>query len=179
MGDTYGVQTRYAGTIFRSRLEARWAALFDLLQWQWTYEPFEADHYVPDFLIGGWSPMVVEIKPAAAEPDYQDALLKVAPRLENCWDNDILIVGASPIASCFESCCDLHPPAGLLGRGLVFRTGCWFRCPQCTSLAIAYEDKHFEGRPCGHDGIGPGGAARAVQSAWADATNAVRWEPKR
>ncbi len=41
--------TTYNGIRFRSRLEARWAAAFDLLGWQWEYEPFDLDGWVPDF----------------------------------------------------------------------------------------------------------------------------------
>jgi lipoate-protein ligase A len=45
--------TMYKGVIFRSRLEARWAAFFDLLEWQWEYEPFDLVGWTPDFLIIG------------------------------------------------------------------------------------------------------------------------------
>jgi hypothetical protein len=41
--------TEYAGVKFRSRLEARWACFFDLLEWQWEYEPFDFNDWVPDF----------------------------------------------------------------------------------------------------------------------------------
>lgn len=41
--------TYYRSTRFRSRLEARWAAFFDLLQWQWQYEPIDFKDWVPDF----------------------------------------------------------------------------------------------------------------------------------
>jgi len=41
----------YAGVQFRSRLEARWAAFFDLLGWKWEYEPFDLQGYIPDFLL--------------------------------------------------------------------------------------------------------------------------------
>jgi hypothetical protein len=47
------IQTRYAGCHFRSRLEARWAVVFDVLKIKWEYEPqgFETEHgwYLPDF----------------------------------------------------------------------------------------------------------------------------------
>jgi hypothetical protein len=35
------IVTEYAGARFRSRLEARWAAFFDLCGWRWEYEPPE------------------------------------------------------------------------------------------------------------------------------------------
>lgn len=33
------IETMYAGTLFRSRLEARWAVFFDELNIEWQYEP--------------------------------------------------------------------------------------------------------------------------------------------
>lgn len=41
--------TQYAGVNFRSRLEARWAAFFDLRGWRWEYEPIDLQGWVPDF----------------------------------------------------------------------------------------------------------------------------------
>ena len=43
--------TTYNGRLFRSRLEARWAAYFDLLGWAWEYEPFDLNGWSPDFAI--------------------------------------------------------------------------------------------------------------------------------
>ena len=34
-----GIPTLYNGIQFRSRLEAKWAAFFDLLGWEYEYEP--------------------------------------------------------------------------------------------------------------------------------------------
>ena len=50
------MQTRYAGCLFRSRLEARWAVFFDHLGIRWRYEHQGYDlgkegSYLPDFLL--------------------------------------------------------------------------------------------------------------------------------
>jgi hypothetical protein len=45
------IPTIYNGVQFRSRLEAKWAAFFDLLGWHWHYEPLDLDGWIPDFLI--------------------------------------------------------------------------------------------------------------------------------
>lgn len=45
-------ETFYAGIMFRSRLEAKWAAFFDLLGWPWEYEPVDFQSWVPDFWFG-------------------------------------------------------------------------------------------------------------------------------
>jgi hypothetical protein len=43
--------TMYKGVLFRSRLEARWAAFFDLAGWNWQYEPIDFKGWTPDFLV--------------------------------------------------------------------------------------------------------------------------------
>jgi len=52
------IETRYAGCRFRSRLEARWAVLFDAIDLEWQYEPQGFDTpfgpYLPDFYIPIW-----------------------------------------------------------------------------------------------------------------------------
>jgi hypothetical protein len=52
------IETRYAGCRFRSRLEARWAVLFDVIGLEWQYEPqgFDTPYgaYLPDFYIPDW-----------------------------------------------------------------------------------------------------------------------------
>lgn len=65
---TYNIKaipTAYAGVNFRSRLEARWAAFFDLCGWEWDYEPFDLDGWAPDFLLRGKVPALVEVKPVS------------------------------------------------------------------------------------------------------------------
>lgn len=73
------IETKYAGCRFRSRLEARWAVVFDHLRINWQYEAegFEFDdgtHYLPDF----WFPELstyVEIKPELRWRDTKWATL--------------------------------------------------------------------------------------------------------
>ena len=62
------IETRYAGYLFRSRLEARWACFFDALGIRWEYEKEgydlgEAGWYLPDFWLPGQQ-CFVEIKGA-------------------------------------------------------------------------------------------------------------------
>lgn len=68
------IPTKYAGVQFRSRLEARWAAFFDLVGWRWEYEPIDLAGYIPDFVVqrplmsydevpGFDEPFLVEVKP--------------------------------------------------------------------------------------------------------------------
>lgn len=61
--------TMYNGIQFRSMLEAKWAAFFDLVGWKYQYEPFEMNGKVPDFIIYCSSEyykginIIVEVKP--------------------------------------------------------------------------------------------------------------------
>jgi len=57
--------TMYKNTLFRSRLEARWAAFFDLAGWDWAYEPVDLEGWTPDFrlTLEGLFDLYVEVKP--------------------------------------------------------------------------------------------------------------------
>ncbi len=57
------IPTRYKGVQMRSRLKARWAAFFDLLDWRWEYEPFDRNGWIPDFALLGAKTVLVEVKP--------------------------------------------------------------------------------------------------------------------
>jgi len=80
------IQTRYKGYRFRSRLEARYAVLFDALGIRWDYEPEGFEHeglrYLPDFWLhipgkSGWG-YWVEIKPNEITFDEARKLQSVA-----------------------------------------------------------------------------------------------------
>lgn len=66
MNDIKPVPTKYNGVKFRSRLEARWAVLFDGLSVKWIYEPeaysLGEEAYLPDFLLPEFR-TIVEIRP--------------------------------------------------------------------------------------------------------------------
>lgn len=60
------IPTVYRGRRYRSRLEARWAAMFDQLRWTHEYEPYDLSGWAPDFLISmpdDSQRVLVEIKP--------------------------------------------------------------------------------------------------------------------
>lgn len=67
-------------TVFRSRLEARWATYFASRSLQWEYEPFKfpiggkGATYTPDFKVDGIG--IIEVKP------YFDALADSVDRIE-------------------------------------------------------------------------------------------------
>jgi P4 family phage/plasmid primase-like protien len=52
MSNHKGIPTIGArGIQFRSRIEAQWAYIFEMLEWNWDYEPIDLQGYIPDFII--------------------------------------------------------------------------------------------------------------------------------
>jgi hypothetical protein len=102
--------TEYAGVNFRSRLEASWAAFFDLCGWGWEYEPYDLEGWMPDFIIKGKTETVlVEVKPidwSNCEQSNDAAVLK-NPELRKVRDfvsvkehPEVLILGNGPVGRC-------------------------------------------------------------------------------
>lgn len=106
------IPTKYNGVQFRSRLEARWAAMFDLLSWEWEYEPFDAFGYIPDFRIRFKTTLIVEVKPY--EPLTEEWLdygcwLRTAQKIRTSGiDQRFMIVG-NGITKTNNRFCSLGP----------------------------------------------------------------------
>lgn len=154
---TKGIETSYNGCLFRSRLEARWAAMFDLLDWHWTYEPgVDAHKYIPDFVIHGESPLMVEVKPAIVANDYEAAHRRSARALGDTWTGDILIIGIDPVVTAIDNWTtwgiDGYPAAGLMDEGPdgCLDAGLWATCRRCDQPAIFHSIGSYKCRPCGH-----------------------------
>ncbi len=167
-----GIRTTYAGTRFRSRLEARWAAFFDLVGWGWTYEPFDVEGWIPDFLIHGDKPVLVEIGLCANLSEYHSKAAKPLLYLER----PTIVLGISPIALDDQR-------AGLMVNEFPVRRdgtpsgACpayWFLCSTCRRLTIYGDDVDH---PCGHalGGANTTAPASWLHDQWARAGNAVQW----
>ena len=65
--------TKYKGALFRSRLEATWAAFFDLCGAEWQYEPIDLRGWTPDFQVqySGRLDVYAEVKPGRDEEEIQ------------------------------------------------------------------------------------------------------------
>jgi len=84
------IPTQFSNTNFRSRLEAKWASFFNLLGWEWEYEPVDFNGWIPDFVLtGGKRPVYVEIKPIfEVDPE-------TVKKIRNKTDETILLLGAT------------------------------------------------------------------------------------
>ena len=93
--------TKYKNILFRSRLEARWAAYFDLDKIPWDYEPaINFSGWIPDFsLTMGRLKVYIEIKPV-------DLYYKIPMRglekpfakaINHCKGIYLLLLGLEPI----------------------------------------------------------------------------------
>lgn len=190
---TTGIPTIWGGVEYRSRLEARWAAFFTRIGWSHTYEPFDGAGYIPDFLIHGAHPLLVEVKPAATLKDYRAPIEKMTGGMADRWDHDLLIVGASPFPDLRSSWFGI-PNAGLIGQQTggsdwVWAAGGWIECrfcptttrrsESCGQTAIMHTEQWYVATPCGHyDGDQHIGHVneRLLQQQWAAACNDVKWE---
>ena len=125
------IETRYAGYRFRSRLEARWAVLFDHLGIKWEYEPqgyactyrLTLDEgtfpYLPDF----WFPdleLYGEVKASLTHPELTRLLNAAASLSSNDGDgcgadnggHDLVVFGNVPPANVYRVPTRLHMHKG-------------------------------------------------------------------
>lgn len=118
------IPTKYKDTMFRSRLEAQWAAFFDLAGIDWEYEPCDLEGWCPDFALTlAGATVYAEVKPVAlvkeGTPDRL-ALPKHASfeKAEKQWSNAwVLLLGASPQTDSdyFSFGCLMDPPPWITG----------------------------------------------------------------
>jgi len=169
------IPTRYNGVNFRSRLEAKWAAFFDLLGWRWDYEPVDFPGWIPDFVIYGKHKQVyVEVKPFT-EIDW-NVCKKIGLAVgEN--DMELLLLGQTIFHS--------NDFDGTPAIGWLREWGYWSEC------VLNEFDEDGNQHPIGfvHAEIGwtdritglhsaPPGCFSNVADFWKEAGNKVQWNPR-
>jgi hypothetical protein len=167
------------------------------------YEPFDGAGYIPDFLIHGDRPLIVEVKPAVTKAQYEEPIAKIETGLATVWDGDVLIVGADPLPlgnpGYRRRKLDTwsHPTVGLIGQFVPecgqphdheqqweqcdrtvpdwwWAEGHWFTCGTCGQPGL-FSSLHSVMFTCGHNESMTGFAAGAIATFWAKACNAVKW----
>lgn len=173
------IPTKYAGVRFRSRLEARWAAMFDLLGWRWDYEPFDLKGYIPDFaLTPKTGPVIVEVKPEL----LADALYPAAAKVDRSgWrsenENDALVVGAS--WNVRGNSMMGYPLLGLIRQDESWCSAEWICCTNCGAPSTYHYACMWSCLVCGSLGKVYGEPPGFLQSMWAEAGNTVQWKAPR
>jgi hypothetical protein len=180
--------------MFRSRLEARWAAFFDLAGWHWQYEPFDLAGWTPDFSLAAkiGDPVLVEVKPIEWSGNLNDYVKVVETRddlakVRSFKDREILILGASiPEASTCRNVTahgfeDSNPVFGVLWNE------CWGGGVDPASLYEGYGSHRLDFAAtwgsygyrigCEQDGdhhLNPVSCAKVARM-WREAGNRVQW----
>lgn len=160
------IETVYSGCRFRSRLEARWAAFFDLCGWRWVYEPVDFHNWFPDFALVGdkGNHVFVEVKPISR----RDSDLEVRLEASGCED-EMLVVGLTPFMDGWSS-----GSLGWLHQGL-FRgsfIGDWDEAGLMRPDSCKY-DIDFCHLSAGHDGRMSGVRGAGLYLDWQRVTS--RW----
>lgn len=168
------IATLYSGTLFRSRLEARWAAFFDFLKWPWAYEALDLDWYIPDFLLRlPAGDVAVEVKPSIRLQDLHGHAMRA---VKSGWNGEVLALGAVLFDNAI-----IGLNAEPIGGG-EHATGAarLFRCISCNAFSFLNDDFGWR---CRVNGCYGGNAHIAdvsqaeVEALWAEAGNRVQWRP--
>jgi hypothetical protein len=91
------------GIRFRSRIEAKWAYIFEYFGWTWEYEPFDLQGYIPDFIVTfATTQVLVEVK--GTTDIWKDTKLgeHIKKIKMSGWSGNYMIVGATYKLACDE-----------------------------------------------------------------------------
>lgn len=194
--------TVYKGMRYRSRLEAKWSAFFDVLGWQFQYEPEDLGSWSPDFQLitaGGLHPVFIEVKPISAfDRPTADRMERAAA---GRGQSNVLLVGIAPLlpASSAETPDDAigiwessgadvgwgtfisEPPSACECRFLpvsIAPTGSSAFDGKCDLFGYPHECGWLSGNARAHDRAPPWAwrkHTRRLPLMWAEACNAVQW----
>lgn len=169
---THGIPTVLRARRYRSRLEAKWAAFFDLLGWASEYEPLDCDGWIPDFALTtktGFT--LVEVKPVTLPgPEIFE---KIDGAISNRYE--VLVVGLAPFVA-------RQKFAGSAAIGWIRErdASCWREC----MFHRAAQADRFDFFPAAllprYRISGRRGRRAAsfgdIDRVWATACNAVQWK---
>lgn len=160
-----GIPTTYAGQNFRSRTEARWAALFDALGWRWVYEPWDERGWIPDFVVRlARMEFLVEVKGPAEDIELAKAKVDMTD-----YDGIVLVVGQDIDGHVVG---EIREPDG---PGFVWSQADVYKCLSCDEISIRPIDRDWYCRQCG-DGEGNSHVGHYdIQDTFRRCSNRVQW----
>jgi len=103
------ISTTYRDQRYRSRLEAQWAAFFDLLEWRHEYEPFRVGSWLVDFHLPEFNALV-EIKPLDYWGNWTDVWQRVSSAMKSSGRRSAVI-----LTRAMPDRCDGIPSIGWCG----------------------------------------------------------------
>lgn len=188
----------YNGYEMRSIAECRWAAFFDICGIRWQLEPISTGDYIPDFLLLGDAPTIVEVKGGATTLEQLVAQTEYVPeRLRGHWNGDVMCLGAHPVLAVSRKGVvmgTIHESYYLPRDGeewwrqLALASVCAGRSEHDSSeqgkrhdvprFGVKPESGVYHLRPwdCYNGGHGVGNWPQAdIEAKWAEATNRVRY----
>ncbi len=187
MSKIAAIPTVYRGIQMRSRLESKWAYVFDALGWRWEYEPIDLNGWIPDFVLLGLKdfnkPCLVEIKPIFDYHDDRATIIKIEQALgapkpaelrgpNECYDSDgwerfyenlkyeVLLLGAKPIE-------------------VEITDGYWVATGKPVVIGTALSIGWRLGPGMGWDTDLDLAKQRSLKKAWKHATNSSQWRARR
>lgn len=173
------IETEYAGTMFRSRLEAKWAEFFDYLSVKWAYEgegyTDGSTNYLPDFWLpdvssrGQAGGVFFEVKPTSAT---QGEAYK-AQMLAKGSGRPVIIPSDSPSEK-DQECLDEYI---WIEKCVQFDSGLQFaRCALCGHIDIGFYSSDEPWCKCGIGTYNPGDPT--LRDARTKFPNFGRWKAK-
>jgi hypothetical protein len=184
------IPTVYNGVQFRSRLEAKWAVLFDLLSWKWEYEPIDLNGYIPDFLVTPTAhnrPTLFEVKPVsgpacavlnckcggddAESKSFMDAAIRSVQA--SGWTGHAVVAGATILRAGQKRVPRLVTPIEAVpGSGDWFDTGSVVsQCRKCSAYLLETDIAGWASEHCDEET-----SAIDPTAIWRQASNPVQWK---
>jgi hypothetical protein len=183
------IPTVYDGIQFRSRLEARWACMFDMMSLNWLYEPLDLDGWIPDFVItnhihknelidgSNGASIFVEIKPIDSFPF--DTAKKIETAMAAYEKEKYLEYKSGPDHTAID--CDFDDYLGMYGHPLVilgytipiFDSSIGYVNQGCDWKHLfvdRYDDDEFQFSDEGYSA-----AIDEIMEMWKKAGNMVQW----
>jgi hypothetical protein len=166
--------TVYNGRQYRSRLEARWAAFFDLLGVKHEYEPFDLGKWSPDFRLKcpfGLT-ILAEVKPI--EEFDRDLANRMSAAVQGRVPQDtiIMMIGVAPFINDERPTIGWRRNSDPVGKDWFDANVMWARviqCPRIIPILIAN---------CNINSNCHWNYPSEVMEMWAEASNEVQWRPE-
>ena len=185
--NTSPVPTVYKDRQYRSRLEAKWAAFFDLVGWQCEYEPCDLNGWFPDFALYGKShdgkpaTILCEVKPIVEFDKRTAERMQKALAGTYYQNSELLLLGSGPVGDgslgwLYEQ------PHGPWGAAVLRAYGVRSGTTLTYAYGFAHESgssadritgHHQKGRPIAPEDCG----LESLSTLWQQAGNITQYKP--